>query len=79
MAVKFDFTYVLQYFLCPMAGAVCAYLFYEFVFVKTQEYLADDDETSMEDKNDLSPGPMRQSTIVSEKIGAKSDSSEDEN
>lgn len=38
-----DFSYP-QYFLMPFVGSICALIFYEFVFVKTQEYLAEDSE-----------------------------------
>lgn len=33
-----------QYIIVPFLGAVLALIFYEFVFVKTQEYLADDED-----------------------------------
>lgn len=42
MVWSLDFTYIVQYFLMPFAGSALALIFYEFVFVKTQEYLNDD-------------------------------------
>lgn len=40
-----------QYLLAPFIGAACALVFYEFVFVKSQEYLADN--ASDEDNREL--------------------------
>lgn len=42
MVWSFDFTYIIQYFIMPIVGSALALIFYEFVFVKTQEYLNDD-------------------------------------
>jgi hypothetical protein len=53
----------------PFGGAVCSVIFYELVFVKTQEYLQDGDEEKSNNSGDLDiPGPMKQSTITSEKV-----------
>lgn len=41
-----------QYLLCPFLGALLALIFYEFVFVKTQEYLADDEEEGEEEEEE---------------------------
>lgn len=41
-----------QYLLCPFLGCLCSVLFYDYVFVKTQEYLADDSEGEEEDDDD---------------------------
>ena len=38
-----------QYFLCPFLGCLCSVLFYDYVFVKTQEYLAEDSEEEEDD------------------------------
>ena len=45
----FDFP---QYLLCPIAGCLLSVLFYEFVFVKTQEYLVDDDSSGTDMEED---------------------------
>lgn len=39
----------LQYIFMPWAGMLIAVLFYEFVFVRTQEYLVDDASEMEED------------------------------
>jgi hypothetical protein len=41
-----DFTYIVQYFLMPFCGSIIALVFYEFVFVKSQEYLNEGDDAS---------------------------------
>ena len=40
-----------QYLLCPFAGCVLSVIFYDFVFVKTQEFLADDTDEEEEDED----------------------------
>lgn len=44
MIVSFDFKYIWIYFLMPFGGAALALIFYEYIFVRSQEYLADDSE-----------------------------------
>ena len=44
MLLSFDFDFILQYVVAPFAGSALALVFYEFVFVKSQEYLNADDE-----------------------------------
>lgn len=46
-----DFNFF-QYILMPFLGFVCSVIFYEFVFVKTQEYLQDDSEEEEEDEEE---------------------------
>jgi hypothetical protein len=58
MLLAFNFSYIIEYVLCPLGGAAIALVFYELVFVKTQEYLAEEDDTSDNEKDDLEPGPM---------------------
>lgn len=43
---SFDFSSILSYCLCPFVGGVLALVFYEFVFVKSQEYLDVDNESA---------------------------------
>ena len=50
MIISFNFSFILQYVLVPFAGAILALVFYEFVFVKSQEYL-NDGETSEQGDN----------------------------
>lgn len=48
----------MQYLLAPFGGSAIALIFYEFVFVKSQEYLEegeDDDETDA-DNDELADG-----------------------
>lgn len=47
----FDFSSIITYSACPFAGGVLALIFYEFVFVKSQEYL-DVDNDSAENSDD---------------------------
>ena len=42
----FDFSSIITYGACPFAGGVLALVFYEFVFVKSQEYLNVNDNES---------------------------------
>ena len=44
MLIYFDFTYILEYAIAPFGGAALALIFYEFIFVKTQEMLDDEDD-----------------------------------
>jgi hypothetical protein len=48
----------LQYFVAPFGGSALALIFYEFVFVKSQEYLADgeDDDETDADNDELANG-----------------------
>jgi len=39
MVFTFTFDYFVTYVLMPFAGSVLALIFYEYVFVKSQEYL----------------------------------------
>lgn len=54
MILSGDFTFITQYLLMPFGGCAIALVFYEFVFVKSQEYLADDNNSSDEGIKDLS-------------------------
>ena len=47
MLTKWNFADI-QYFLCPFLGAILALIFYEFVFVRSQEYLKDGSSDSNE-------------------------------
>lgn len=55
MIISFDFKYIWIYFLMPFGGAALALVFYEYVFVRSQEYLAGDSEDgdSQEDNLEL--------------------------
>jgi len=61
MIISLDFNFLLQYFMMPFIGSIIALVFYELVFVKSQEYLnaeEDDEEeegTSLKDGIDVSP------------------------
>lgn len=47
----------MQYVVAPFGGSALALIFYEFVFVKSQEYLADgEDDDSNEDNDELADG-----------------------
>ena len=39
----------IQYLLCPFAGSILALIFYEHIYVKTQEFLENGSEASKED------------------------------
>lgn len=54
--LSFNFN-TLQYILCPFAGSVLALIFYEFIYVKTQELLNEDDMSS-NDANDSGLGQL---------------------
>lgn len=41
-----DFGFLAIYPIMPFAGSVAALIFYEMVFVKSQEYLEEDDKSS---------------------------------
>ena len=49
--MQFNFKFP-QYLFCPFLGMVGAIIFYEFVFVKTQEYLNEDSEEDEEEEED---------------------------
>lgn len=46
MVFSGDFNFIIQYFFCPFGGAAIALVFYEFVFVKSQEYLNEGEASS---------------------------------
>jgi|APSaa5957512535_1039671.scaffolds.fasta_scaffold375140_1 hypothetical protein len=56
MILSFQFSHVLQYAISPFLGSALALVFYEFVFVKSQEYLNADDDNSEGDNDDLANG-----------------------
>ena len=56
MVLSGDFNFIIQYAACPFIGAILALVFYEFVFVKSQEYLAADEEEEDEDGTSLKDG-----------------------
>jgi len=59
MIISFQFSHVLQYVVAPFGGSALALIFYEFVFVKSQEYLADgEDDDSNEENDELADGLM---------------------
>ena len=58
-----NFNYVLIYLIMPFVGSIAALVFYEYIFVKSQEYLEGDDDSKNSD--DLS--------IDSEQIGGAID------
>lgn len=43
-----------QYILCPFAGCICSVIFYDYVFVKTQEYLNDESDEEEEEEEEES-------------------------
>lgn len=47
--LSWTFRYTLQYIVAPFAGSALALVFYEFVFVRSQEYMADDEEEEEEE------------------------------
>lgn len=59
MLFSFDFTYFAQYLICPIIGGALSLVFYEFIFVKSQEYLNDNDsekELSVDGRRNSSGG-----------------------
>ena len=48
MVLSAEFSYIYIYMLMPFVGTVIALIFYEFVFVKTQDYLGNSED---EDSN----------------------------
>jgi glycerol uptake facilitator-like aquaporin len=52
MMLSFDFSYIYIYLLMPFLGTVIALVFYEFVFVKTQDYLGASEEGSENGEED---------------------------
>ena len=59
MLFSFDFTYFAQYLISPIIGGALSLVFYEFIFVKSQEYLNDNDsekELSVDDRRNSSGG-----------------------
>jgi TRAP-type C4-dicarboxylate transport system permease small subunit len=44
MMLSLDFSFVYIYLLMPFAGTIVAVIFYEFIFVKTQDYLGTSEE-----------------------------------
>ena len=68
MILSADLNFIMQYLLMPFAGAILALVFYELVFVKSQEYLnaeeeeEDDEGTSLKDGIESSP-PSKQRLI----------------
>lgn len=68
MVMMFNFQFIIEYLLAPFGGAGMALVFYELVFVKTQEYLAEDDGSDGDKEDEEMPGPMKQSTVVSERV-----------
>ena len=60
MFLSFEFGFFIQYLLVPFGGAALALVFYELIFVRSQEYLNADDDTdhegqSLQDGVDASP------------------------
>ena len=76
MIVMIEFTWIINYAICPVGGAVLAVLFYELIFVKTQDYLNDNGSVDSREEDDVGPGPMKQSTIMSEKVAEAEDNSD---
>jgi len=56
MLLSWDFSSILQYVVAPLGGSALALVFYEFVFVKSQEYLNADDEDTENDGMSLQDG-----------------------
>ena len=59
MLFSIEFTYFVQYLFCPLIGGACSLVFYEFIFVKSQEYLNDNDsdkELSVDGRRNSSGG-----------------------
>jgi len=52
MIISMQFSHVLQYLAAPFGGSALALIFYEFVFVKSQEYLADGEDDDSDAEND---------------------------
>jgi len=73
MMLSLDFKWFLQYLIMPFLGALCSLVFYELVFVKTQDYLNEDEEEeedegeSLKDGIDVSP-PSRRKLIHNKEI-----------
>lgn len=60
MIAAFNFTYIYAYVGPPIAGAISAGLFYEFVFVKSQEFLhVDETESDDSQKGEESQGTRK--------------------
>ena len=78
MIMSGDFNYIIQYALMPFAGAALALVFYELVFVKSQEYLAADEEEDDEDGTSLKDG-IEHSPPSKERLVHNVDIEEDEN
>ena len=75
----FDLTYVIQYFLMPFVGSALALLFYEFVFVKTQEYLNEDGASEEETKEFSLPDEINSPVSKKKDVGIlDKDEEEDE-
>ena len=54
MVLSAEFSFIYIYMLMPFVGTVIALIFYEFVFVKTQDYLGnseDEDSNGGEERN----------------------------
>jgi glycerol uptake facilitator-like aquaporin len=57
LLTEFNFRFeTLQYMFCPFAGSILALIFYEHVYVKTQELLNDDGDNSSAGANDSGLG-----------------------
>jgi len=56
MLISWQFTNILQYLVAPFGGSALALVFYEFVFVKSQEYLEEGEEESDADNDELADG-----------------------
>lgn len=80
MVLSADLNFFLQYLIMPFAGSVIALVFYELVFVKSQEYLNAEEEpeeeegTSLKDGIDQSP-PSKQRLIHN--VDIEEDNTED--
>lgn len=47
-----NFSFVYAYCFAPIGGAICAVCFYEYVYVKSQEFLNEDDGISSDEGKD---------------------------
>ena len=66
-----DFSYAVQYIVMPFVGSALALIFYEQVFIRSQEYMADDDEDEDEEtlrlESDSDIKEISQKSLLKEK------------
>jgi hypothetical protein len=80
MLISLQFKWIAHYFFIPFGGTVLALIFYEFVFVKSQEYLNADEEEEEEEGSSLKDGieaspPSKKKLIINKEIEEDEDTS----